>query len=52
MSTKCANMPASFTVKFSIHNDFIPSNTTYRFNFLTSQIPLSMPSNYQELTYS
>ena len=28
MPTKRTNMPASFTVQFSIHNDFIPSNIT------------------------
>lgn len=28
MPTKYINMPASFTVQFSIHNDFILSNIT------------------------
>ena len=49
MPTKYINMPASFTVQFSIHNDFIPSNIVYKFNFLISQTPLSKHSNYQEL---
>lgn len=44
MSTKCTNMPASFIIKFSIPKDLIPSNTTYRFSFLTSQIPLFIVS--------
>lgn len=49
MPTKHINMPASFTVQFSIHNNVIPSNIAYKFNFLTSQTPLSKHSNYQEL---
>lgn len=50
MSTKRRDTPPLLMVHVTMHMDFTASNTTYEYNFLTLQIPLSYPVVASELT--